>query len=97
MRCAASPQARLPRLVEEAFGIASDDLAGASRGCAKVALARQAAMYLARVVLGLTLAEAAHLFGRDRTTAAHACRVIEDKRDDAAFDARLAAIEEALR
>lgn len=54
-------------------------------------------MYLARVSLGLTLSDAAHLFGRDRTTAAYACRVIEDKRDDAAFDAKLAAIEEALR
>jgi chromosomal replication initiation ATPase DnaA len=91
------PQRRLPGMVAEAFGIGPDDLAGASRGCAKVALARQAAMYLARVAIGLTLAEAAHLFGRDRTTAAHACRVIEDKRDDAAFDAKLSAIEEALR
>jgi len=91
------PQRRLPGMVAEAFGIRRDDLAAASRGCAKVALARQAAMYLARVALGLTLAEAAHLFGRDRTTAAHACRVIEDKRDDAAFDAKLSAIEEALR
>lgn len=97
LRPSLRPQRRLPGMVAEAFGIGPDDLAGASRGCAKVALARQAAMYLARVALGLTLAEAAHLFGRDRTTAAHACRVIEDKRDDAAFDAKLSAIEEALR
>jgi chromosomal replication initiation ATPase DnaA len=88
---------RLPKMVAEAFGLDADELEGMTRGCAQVALARQAAMYLARVSLGFTLSQAAGLFGRDRTTAAHACRVIEDRRDDPRFDAKLAAIEEALR
>ncbi len=83
-------------IVAEAFDICALDLAGATRGCAKVALARQAAMYLARVSFGLTLSQAASLFERDRTTAAYACRVIEDRRDDPGFDALLAAIEARL-
>jgi chromosomal replication initiation ATPase DnaA len=84
-------------MVAEAFELDRSALNGRTRGCAQVALARQVAMYLARVSLGLTLSQAAGLFGRDRTTAAHACRVIEDRRDDSRFDAMLAAIEEALR
>lgn len=86
----------LSGLVADAFGLPAGDLSGLTRGCAKVALARQTAMYLARVCLGLTLSEAAALYGRDRTTAAHACRVIEDLRDDPHFDARLTAIEALL-
>ena len=91
-----SPELRLSRLVAEAFDLPPAELSGLTRGCAKVALARQAAMYLARVCLGLTLSEAAGLYGRDRTTAAHACRVIEDLRDDPQFDARLSAVEAQL-
>lgn len=89
-------RAQLPVIVADAFDICPRDLIGDTRGCAKVALARQAGMYLARVSLGLTLSEAASLFGRDRTTAAHACRVIEDRRDNPGFDERLGAIEKLL-
>ena len=46
-------------------------------------------MYLAHVVCGLSLTEVGALFARDRTTAAHACRVVEDRRDDAELDGRL--------
>ena len=86
-------QAWLPAIVADAFDVCTRDLTGSTRGCAKVALARQAGMYLARVSLGLTLSEASGLFGRERTTAAHACRVIEDLRDNPAFDAHLGSIE----
>jgi chromosomal replication initiation ATPase DnaA len=50
-------------------------------------------MYLARVTLGMTLADAGLLFFRDRTTAAHACRVVEDLRDDIQFDTLLDTME----
>ncbi len=86
----------LSGLVADAFDMRPGELSGRTRGCAKVARARQTAMYLARVCLGLTLSEAARLYGRDRTTAAHACRVIEDLRDDPHFDAKIAAIEALL-
>jgi chromosomal replication initiation ATPase DnaA len=65
-------------------------------GCTDIARARQTVMYLARVVLGFTYAEAGRLVGRDRTTAAYACRVIEDLRDDPDFDAKLTALESGL-
>jgi hypothetical protein len=43
-------------------------------------------MYLAHVVCGLTFAEVSRIFGRDRTTVAHACAIVEDRRDDIVFD-----------
>ena len=36
-------------------------------------------------------------FGRDRTTAGHACAQVEDRRDDPGFDSRLQALETCLR
>jgi chromosomal replication initiation ATPase DnaA len=95
-RAAGRAPSRLSVIVADAFGICAHDLVGVTRGCARVALARQSGMYLARVSLGLTLSQAASLFGRDRTTAAYACRVVEDRRDDPAFDAFLVAIEARL-
>jgi hypothetical protein len=35
--------------------------------------------------------------GRDRSTIAHACRVVEARRDDAALDAAITALERAVR
>jgi hypothetical protein len=43
------------------------------------------------------LARVALAFERDRSTVAHACRLIEDKRDEPDFDAHIGALEEALR
>jgi hypothetical protein len=86
-------ETRLFRAIEAAFEVDRDDLCQSSRGRSKVAFARQTAMYLARVTLGRTLADAALLVGRDRTTAAHACRVVEDRRDDPGFDSLLDAME----
>lgn len=60
------------------------------------ARARQLAMYLSHVVLGRSLTEIGYAFGRDRTTVAHACAVIEDMRDDPDFDAEVTALERRL-
>jgi chromosomal replication initiation ATPase DnaA len=68
-----------------------------TRSIARVARARQVAIYLAHVGFGLSYAEAGRLFGRDRTTAAYACRLIEDRRDDPRFDASLDCLEHTLR
>ena len=43
-------------------------------------------MYLAHTSYGLNLSEVGRLFERDRTTVAHACGVVEDRRDDPIFD-----------
>lgn len=78
------------------FAVPPSKLRAARRCEARVALARQVAMYLAHVVFGLTLTRAGQLFGRDRTTVAHACAVVEDRREDAALDRALNIVESAL-
>jgi chromosomal replication initiation ATPase DnaA len=85
----AMAEARLFQAVEAAFAVGLDDLHAATRGRCDIAFARQTGMYLARVALGMTLSDAGHLFGRDRTTVSHACRIVEDLRDDPGFDALL--------
>ena len=64
-----------------------------TRGRSRVAFARQVAMYLAHVTFGLTLTTVGRAFGRDRTTVAHACRLVEDARDDPEFDRTLELLE----
>ena len=51
-------------------------------------------MYLAHVAFGLSYSTIGQSFGRDRTTAAHACRLVEERRDDPATDRVLHALEE---
>lgn len=79
--------------VGDVFGVPRDRLGTPSRGKAPIALARQAAMYLAHVTCGLTLTDVGRVFARDRTTVAHACAVIEDRRDDPPFDRALELLE----
>lgn len=79
--------------VGQVFGVALSDLRGVTRGRAKVALARQVAMYLAHVVCGMSLTQVGRTFERDRTTVAHACGLIEDRRDDPCFDRVLELLE----
>lgn len=83
--------------VANAFGVSCEELRAPTRRAANIAFARQAAMYLAHVGHGLSLTEVGALFERDRTTVAHGCSLIEDMRDDPQLDARLAALETALR
>jgi len=87
------PREAIEQAVVQVFGVGREDLHRLSRGRAKVALARQVAMYLAHVACGLTLTDTGRLFGRDRTTVAHACGVIEDRRDDPLFDRALDLLE----
>jgi hypothetical protein len=54
---------------------------------------RQIAMYICHVALRIPLHEIGLAFGRDRTTVGHACHVVEDRRDDPAFDDFVGAVE----
>jgi hypothetical protein len=54
---------------------------------------RQIAMYVCHVVLQISLSDIGIAFGRDRTTVGHACNVVEDRRDDPAFDEFVASAE----
>lgn len=65
------------------------------RGVANVALARQVAMYTAHVGCGMTLTDVGREFGRDRTTVAYACEVIEERREVESFDQMIELLESA--
>lgn len=75
------------------FGLDVAALETGLRGSQRMAFARQVAMYLAHVGFGLTFETIGRAFGRDRTTIAHACQVVEDARDDIWFDCRVATLE----
>ena len=68
------------------FSVSSKELRRPGRTAVPVSRVRQIAMYVAHVVLRLTMGEVGEGFGRDRTTVLHACQVIEDMRDDPEFD-----------
>ena len=76
-----------------AFAVPVDELRAPSRRAPATAFARHCAMYLAHVSLGLRYGAIGRLFRRDRTTAAYACRRIEDARDDPAIDRALQTLE----
>lgn len=75
--------------VGQAFGVDQVELSAGKRGERRIAFARQVAMYLAHVVCGLTMTDVGRMFGRDRTTVAHACHKVEQRRDHLQFDRAL--------
>jgi chromosomal replication initiation ATPase DnaA len=91
-------RARLARqAVAFAFDERVEEIAAPTRRTRAAAYARQTAMYLSHVAFGMSLGRVALAFGRDRSTVAHACRVIEDRREDDDFDDCLDRLEEFLR
>jgi chromosomal replication initiation ATPase DnaA len=83
--------------VAAAFIVPLGELRATKRRHARIAFARQSAMYLTHVAFGLSYTDVGRAFGRDRTTAAHACRLVEDRRVDPGLDAQLASLEHLLR
>jgi chromosomal replication initiation ATPase DnaA len=83
-------------LVCRQAGVDADMLMHRSRCVAEVAFARQLAMYLMNVVLQKSMTDVGILFGRDRTTVRHACAVIEDRREDRAFDEGVTRLEDII-
>ncbi len=81
-----------------AYALAIDeDLMCPTRGSPNSALARQISMYLCHIGFGMSLNRVANAFGRDRSTIAHACHQIEDRRDDSNYDTLLDELENALK
>lgn len=93
----APESARLVRAIQEIlatlYDISVDLLCCTTRGPARAATARQVAMYLSHVSLSLSHDQIGQLFGRNRSTATYACRTIEERRDDPAFDGVVSALE----
>lgn len=79
------------------FGVPGARLVEPTRGEARIASARQTAIYFAHVVFRANLTRAGGIFGRDRTTARHACMCVEDRRDNVGFDKACNALEPAMR
>lgn len=99
-RCEPAPLHRLKTVVEAAvsvvFAIDIARLQEESRGQAQVAHARQVAMYLMHCAFGISHTDIGRTFGRDRTTASHACTIVEDRRDDPVYDRTLSNLEEIV-
>ncbi len=79
------------------FAVNADAVSKYRRGSPSVVRVRQIVMYLAHVALGLSPAQIALVLDRDRSSVKLALRVIEDGRDDPAFDQFLARLEESLK
>lgn len=88
--------ARVVRIVASHKGVSRSQLLSPTRSRSAVASARQLAMYLCHVLLELNLTEVGRYFGRDRTTVAHACALIEDAREDRRIDAEIQSLEDRI-
>jgi chromosomal replication initiation ATPase DnaA len=84
-------------LVSGRFEVPATQIVARRRGSRRVARARQAAMYLAHVAMGVPVAAVGRAFRRDRTTVSYACHRVEDRRDDPGFDAALSDLELTAR
>ena len=84
-------------VVSLATGIEPDEVLSERRLRPAAVRARHMAMYLANVVYGWPLQRVGQAFGRDRSTASHACGAIEDLRDDPGMDRLLDRLEACLR
>ena len=82
-------------LAARAFDVDLSQIYSGERRSARVAQARQAAMYLAHVGLGASFADVARAFARDPASVRHACARVEDRRDAPAFDALMGSLDHA--
>ncbi len=82
--------------VAEQFEVPIKKLMIKSRSLANEAQVRQIAIYLAHTIFSVSYREVGLYFDRDRTTVAHACKTVEDLRDNKEFDCRLSKIEKLL-
>lgn len=79
-----------------AFGVPMVDVFARQRLASSEIFLRQMSMYLLNTVFDFNLSRVARVFSRDRTTVRHACQLIEDQRDSAAFDDTLMSLESFL-
>jgi len=75
------------------FGTPHLDIDSKNRGGNDVCFARQMSMYLMNVIYGISLTRIGRVFNRDRSTASHACNVIEDYREDPLIDQKIVRLE----
>ena len=79
------------------YGIPLDAITASEIGSDRAVKARQVAMYLSRTVLKLGAREIARAFRRTHPAVLHACRRVEEARDDPGFDRTVEWLESFLR
>jgi chromosomal replication initiation ATPase DnaA len=79
------------------FGVAMDAMIASGTGSDKVVKARQVAMYLSRTVLKLGTREIGRAFRRTHPAVLHACKRVEEAREDPGFDRTVEWLESFLR
>lgn len=84
-------------LVALATEVPTSEIVSLGKRGRRAVQARYVAMYLAYVIYQWPLDRVGAAFGRDRTTVGHACRYVEDQRDDRAFDRLMERLEACLR
>lgn len=84
-------------IVAHAYDVRLKDMRAFTRRGPRAAFARQLAMYLSHIVLGMSVSGVSAAFERHRSTVCHALHHIEDLRDDAEFDRTVLYLEALLR
>ena len=80
-------------IISALFNVPSKEVRSPHRTSQSIAQVRQIAMYVAQVVMRLSMKEVGLGFDRDRTTVLYACHQVEDLRDDIEFDQMVARAE----
>ncbi|MBX3597032.1 MAG: chromosomal replication initiator DnaA [Rhizobiaceae bacterium] len=80
-------------IISALFNVPSRELRSPHRSSQSITQVRQIAMYVAHVVMRLSMKEVGIGFDRDRTTVLYACQQVEDLRDDLEFDQMVARAE----
>jgi len=78
------------------FSVPESGIFCAGKGTSERSYTRHIAMYMMYCVYGTTKTRIAEVFGRHSSTVSHACKVIEDQRDDPVFDGKLIDLENRL-
>ena len=92
------PKAQLATgIVAYALGFDLNEMMSGARGSRETCTARQVAMYLTYTSFEMSLSRCAYAFDRDRSTVAHACQIIENRRDQLDFDQWVEGLEEVLK
>jgi len=101
MSCLSSPGKRIlarfiNQMVASVYSLPASRLLRCDRGKASASRARQVSIYLMHTLLSLSYGEVGTVYGKDRTTIAYACHLIEDLRDEPAFDDKLLELENTI-
>jgi chromosomal replication initiation ATPase DnaA len=79
------------------FGVTETDIKNPKRQGRHLRFARQVAMYLSHIIYEMNHTLIGERFAKDRSTISHACKVVEESRDDPVFDMKIIKLENFLR